>query len=361
MDFALTDDQRLLTQSVARLLADHYGFSQRQAIAASADGWSAERWADYAALGLLGLTVPEADNGFGGGPVEMMLVMQEFGRALVLEPFLASAVLGGTALRLAGHRALLPGLLAGTTKLAFAYEEPTAGPGANEPSTARQRGSSWELDGQKILVLHGAVADYLVVAASVPAGGSGLFLVAAGASGLSVQGHTLVDSSRSASVQLRGTPAERLAGENLVAGVVETGLAAICAEAVGVMESAYALTVEYLNTRQQFGRPIGRNQALQHRLAEMLVGLEQARSMAMLAAMSVEASDPTERSRSLSQARVQISRSGRLIAQSAIQLHGGIGVTEEYAVGHALRRLMVLDQMFGNEARHLRLLADAVN
>jgi alkylation response protein AidB-like acyl-CoA dehydrogenase len=227
-------------------------------------------------------------------------------------------------------------------------------------TTAHRHGETWRLDGQKTLVLHGAVADYLVVTAQMPnqADGAALFLLPAGAAGLSVQAITLIDGSRSASVKLHATPADYLAGADSVAGTIETGLAAVCAEAVGVMETAYALTVDYLNTRQQFGRAIGRNQALQHRIAEMLVALEQARSMAMLAAMAVTLDHPAERQTALSQAKIQISRSARQIGQMSIQLHGGIGVTEEYAVGHAHRRLLVLDQLFGTEAWHLQRLSE---
>jgi pimeloyl-CoA dehydrogenase len=355
MDFTLSDDQRILAETVARLLADHYDFNARRAILASPEGWSAERWRDYAEMGLLGLTVPEADGGFGGGPVETLLVMQAFGRALVLEPYLASAVLGGTALCLAGHRDVLPGLMDGRVKLAFAHDD---APAAH--TTAKRAGAGWRLDGGKALVLHGAVADAIVVSAETPDEGPALFLVQAGTAGLRVQSRTLLDGSRSASLRLDSVAADDLAGAAAVAGVVAAGLAAVCAEAVGVMETAYALTVDYLNTRQQFGRPIGRNQALQHRLAEMLVALELARSMAMLAASAVSLDDDAGRQKSLSQAKVQISRSARFIGQTAIQLHGGIGVTEEYAVGHAHRRLLVLEHVFGAEAWHLQQLAALV-
>jgi alkylation response protein AidB-like acyl-CoA dehydrogenase len=353
MDFSLSEDQRLLSDSLARLLTDHYDFGARRAILATPSGWSAERWSDYAQLGLLGLTVAEEDGGFGGGAVETMLVMEAFGRAMVLEPYLASAVLGGAALRLSGHRALLPGLLQGTIKLAFAHETPPAA-----QTVARRQAGGWRLDGRKTLVLHGAVADYFVVSAAVSEGDLALFLVPFDAVGLGVQASRLIDGSQSATVRLNETAAEYLGGGAVVAGIIDIGVAAVCAEAVGVMETAYALTVDYLNTRQQFGRPIGRNQALQHRIAEMLVALEQARSMAMLAAMAVTLEDVAERQTTLSQAKVRVSRSARQIGQTSIQLHGGIGVTEEYAVGHAHRRLMVLEQLFGTESWHMQQLAE---
>jgi alkylation response protein AidB-like acyl-CoA dehydrogenase len=352
MDFALSEDQRLLTDSLSRLLTDHYDFAARRTILATPAGWSAARWADYAEMGLLGLSVAEADGGFGGSATDIMLVMQAFGRAMILEPYLSTAVLGATALRLTGHRALLPGLLQGHVKLAFAHENVVA-----SPTEARRAGQGWRLDGRKTLVLHGGIADHFIVSAAC-AEARALFLVPSGASGLDVRASTLIDGSRSAKVGFVNTPAEYLAGDAAVSSVVDVGLAAVCAEAVGVMETAYALTVEYLTTRQQFGRPIGRNQALQHRVAEMLVALEQARSMAMLAAMAVDMQAPEERRKALSQAKLQIARSARQIGQTAIQLHGGIGVTEEYAVGHAHRRLMVLESIFGTEAAHLQALAE---
>jgi len=352
MDFALSEEQRLLSDSLSRLLKDHYDFAARRAILATPTGWSPQRWADYAEMGLLGLTVAAEDGGFGGSAVDTMLVMQAFGRAMILEPYLASVVLGGTALRLAGHQAHLPGLLAGTLKLAFAYENVFSA-----PTEARHVGQGWRLEGRKTLVLHGASADYLVVSAAINEKRA-LFLVSPDAPGFAMQATTLLDGSRSSTLSFTDTPAQYLSGEEAVSGVVDVGLAAVCAEAVGVMETAYALTVEYLTTRQQFGRPIGRNQALQHRVAEMLVALEQARSMAMLAAMAVTLEAPEERKIALSQAKWQVARSARQIGQTAIQLHGGIGVTEEYAVGHAHRRLIVLESLFGTESCHLQTLAE---
>jgi alkylation response protein AidB-like acyl-CoA dehydrogenase len=355
MDFSFSDDQRLLVDSLSRLLTQHYDFAARRAILATPEGWSAQRWADFAQMGLLGLVVPEEDGGFGGGAVETLLVMQALGRAMVLEPYLGTAILGATALCCAGHHPLLPGLLEGRTKLAFAHED-----AEGSSTTAVRTVSGWQLDGRKTLVLHGAVADAVVVSAKTATDGAALFLLHAAAPGLHTQSRTLIDGSRSAALRLHAVPGEKLGDAAAVAAVVAAGLAAVCAEAVGAMETAYALTLEYLNSRQQFGRPIGRNQALQHRVAEMLVALEQARSMSMLAAMAVTLPNETERQTTLSQAKVQIGRSARFIGQTAIQLHGGIGVTEEYAVGHAHRRLMVLEQLFGTEAFHMQKLAEIV-
>ena len=368
MDFTLSEEQRLLCDSLGRLLADRYDFAARRAILASPAGWSEPVWTAFAELGLLGLNVAEAQGGFGGGPVELMLVMQAFGRALVMEPYLASVVLGGTALRAAGHSALLAEMVAGRLRLAWAHGEAGTRHRLFEVRTAaRTEGAGWRLDGRKSLVLHGAAAAQLVVSARLhgpaeAAAGLGLFLVAADAPGLHVTPQTLADGSRAAVLSLDGVPATPLGPPGEAAALIEqvsqAGLAAVCAEAVGVMETALSLTVEYLKTRQQFGRPIGQNQALQHCAAEMLIALEQARSMAMLAAMMVSADDATERARALSQAKLQIGRAGRLVGQSAVQLHGGIGVTEEYEVGHALRRLMVIEQLFGDTAHHLGLLSD---
>jgi len=367
MDFQLTDDQRLLTDSVARLLADQYSFQQRKALLAG-EGWSRALWAQYAELGLLGLPIAEEHGGFGGGPVDVMLLLQAFGRHLVLEPYVPTVVLAGTALALAGNDAqksrLLPAIAEGGLTMGFAhYERQSRYELTDIRSTAARAGDGWVLDGAKSVVLNGAHADRLVVSALGPEGLT-LFLVAADAPGLARRGYRLRDGTGAAELAFSGTPAEILgtpgSGLPIVERVVEAGIAALGAEVIGAMEAMQAMTLDYLKTRQQFGKPIGENQALQHRAAEMLVNLEQGRSMAMLAAMSVELEDPAERARSIAMAKVGVGQAGRFVSQYAVQLHGGIGMTDEYAVGHYFRRVMVIEHLFGDTAHHLDRLADQV-
>lgn len=368
MDFDPTDDQRLLTESVARLLADHYGFAERKALLATPEGWSRALWRQYAELGLLGLPIPEEHGGFGGGPVDVMLLMQAFGRHLVLEPYLATVVLGATAIRLAGspgqQAEILPAVAEGALTLAFAHGERQSRYDLDDVlTTATPAGQGFTLEGGKSVVLHGADADRLIVSALSPAGLS-LFLVAGDAPGLLRRGYPLRDGTRAAELSLSGVPASLLGPEGgampIIAQVIEAGIAATSAEAIGAMEAMQSMTLDYLKTRTQFGRPIGDNQALQHRAAEMLVALEQGRSMAMLATMTLDETDPAQRARSISMAKVGVGQAGRFVSQNAIQLHGSIGMTNEYAVGHYFRRVMVIEHMFGDTAHHLDLLADQV-
>jgi pimeloyl-CoA dehydrogenase small subunit len=377
MDFDLSDEQRLLADSVTRLLADRYTFEARKGFLGTASGWSPDLWSRYAELGLLGLPFPERYGGFGGGPVEIMLVMQELGRALALEPFLATVVLCGTAIRLAGSEvqqaAILPAIAEGRMKLAFAHGERQARYELTDVmTTAKRDGAGWVLDGAKSVVLHGDSADKLIVSARNAgerdaAAGITLFLVDASAPGLARRGYALRDETRAAEVSLTDvqvTEADVLGevGEALpvIERVIQAGIAAMGAEAVGAMEAMHAMTLDYSRTREQFGRPIGQNQVVQHRLADMLMSLEQGRSMAMLATMSVDEADVAERARNMSMAKVGYGQAARFVSQQAIQLHGGIGMTEELAVGHFFRRCMVIEHTFGDTAYHLARLADQV-
>jgi pimeloyl-CoA dehydrogenase small subunit len=351
MDFDLTEEQRLIRESVERLLADHYGFAQRRSYLVEPEGWSRALWSRYAEQGLLGLPFAEEHGGFGGGAVDVMLIMEAFGRVLALEPYLATVVLGGAALRLAGsasqQAAILPEVAAGRMILAFAHSERQARYDLSDVlTTARPAAGGWVLDGAKSVVAHGGVADRLIVSARVSGGrddpnGIGLFLVDAKANGVARRSYPMRDGTRAAEIALNGVEVARedALGEPgaafpVIERVVEAGIAATSAEAVGAMETMHAMTLEYLKTRQQFGRPIGQNQALQHRAAEMLLALEQGRSMAILAAMMVDEPDPAERAYNIAMAKVGVGQASRFVAQNAIQLHGGIGMTEEYAVGH---------------------------
>lgn len=377
MDFDLTEEQRLLRDSVDRLLADNYTFEKRRAYLAEAEGWSRSLWSHYAGLGLLGLPFAEQYGGFGGGGVEIMLVMEAFGRALALEPYLATIVLAGTALRLAGNDAqqttLLPPVAAGEKLLAFAHGERQARYDLPDVLTkATRKGNGWVLDGAKSVVLHGDSADTLIVSARTSGDrgdteGITLFLVDGHANGVARRSYALRDGTRAAELTLSGVEigTDAVLGEvgggfPVVERVVEAGIAAMAAEAVGAMEAMQAMTLEYLKTRQQFGQPIGRNQALQHRATEMFVALEQGRSLAMLAAMTLDEPDAAERARNISTVKAGIGQAARFVSQNAVQLHGGIGMTEEYAVGHYFRRVMVIEHIFGDTAHHLSRLAQSL-
>ena len=377
MDFDLSDEQRLLRDSVDRLLADHYAFAQRRQYLAEPEGWSRSMWRHYAELGLLGVPFAEEHGGFGGGGIETMLVMEAFGRALALEPYLATVVLGGTALRLAGNAsqqaAILPQIAAGDVILAFAHGERQARYDLCDVlTTAKPRGAGWVIEGAKSVVVNGDSADRLILSARVSGeredpDGIGLFLVDAKADGVARRAYPMRDGTHAADISLSGVAvgADAALGEPgralpVIERVVEAGIAAVAAEAIGAMEAMHAMTLEYLKTRQQFGRPIGQNQVLQHRSAEMLIALEQGRSMAMLAAITVDEPDAAERPHNISMAKVGVGQSARFVSQNAIQLHGGIGMTEEYAIGHYFRRLMVIEHSFGDVAHHLSRIADRV-
>ncbi|MGH7052212.1 MAG: acyl-CoA dehydrogenase family protein [Stellaceae bacterium] len=377
MNFDLTDEQRLLRESVERLLADHYGFAQRRSYLAEPEGWSRALWSRYAEQGLLGLPFAEEHGGFGGGAIETMLVMEAFGRVLALEPYLATVVLCGTALGLSGSdaqkSAILPQIAEGRTTLAFAHGERQARYDLSDVlTTAKPKADGWVLDGAKSVVIHGDSADRLIVSARLSGerddpDGLGLFLVDAQANGVARRSYPMRDGTRAAEIALHAVEVGRddVLGEPgrafpVIERVVEAGIAATSAEAIGAMEAMHGMTLEYLKTRQQFGRPIGQNQALQHRAAEMLIALEQGRSLAMLAAMMVNEPDPAERSHNLAMAKVGVGQASRFVAQNAVQLHGGIGMTEEYAVGHYFRRVMVIEHSFGDPAYHLSRLAARV-
>ncbi len=375
MDFTLSDEQRLLTDSVDRLMADRYAFDQRKNHFKEPGGWSTTLWSQYAEIGLLGLPFAEQYGGFGGGAVDVMLVMEAFGRALILEPYLATVVLGGTAVRLGGSDAVksrvLPAIADGSMKLAFAHGERQARYDVTDVmTTAKKSGAGWVLDGAKSVVTHGDCADMLVVSARTSgerddADGITLLLVDANANGVARRSYTMRDEQRAAEVSLSGVHTDTVLGEvgkglALIERVIEAGIAATAAESVGCMDALHSMTLEYSRTREQFGRTIGSNQVVQHRLADMLMSLEQGRSMAMLAAMMVDEPDADERAHNIAMAKVGIGQAGRFVSQNAVQLHGGIGMTEELAIGHYFRRCMVIERLFGDTAHYLAKLAAEV-
>lgn len=371
MDFDLSDDQRLLKDSVDRLIKDRYGFEARQSNRTQPGGWSRDAWAAFAELGLLGLPFAEEVGGFGGSPVDTGLVMEAFGRGLVVEPFFASVILCGALLRHAATAEqcteLLPGIIAGERTVAYAQVERQSRYALNDiKTTARQDGAAWRIDGAKALVLHGESADTLLVSARISGherdrDGIGLFRVDAGAPGLVRRGYPTQDGQRAADIIFDKTPATAIGEPGHALAAMERAedeaVAALCAEAVGLMQSMHDLTLDYLKTRKQFGRAIGENQALQHRVVDMYVSLEQARSMALFATMMATVDDETERRRAIHAAKVQIGQSGRHIGQEAVQLHGGIGVTMEYSVGHYFKRMTMIERSFGDTQTHLSALA----
>jgi pimeloyl-CoA dehydrogenase small subunit len=374
MDFDLSEEQRLLKESLDRLIGDRYGFEQRKSYAQSPDGWSRELWAQFAEFGLLGLPFEERHGGSAGGPVETMIAMEAFGRALVLEPYLATVVLGGGFLRHGGSAEqcsdLIPKIVDGSLVLGFAHTERQSRYDLCDIETRAVRdGAGWVLDGEKGVVVHGDTADKLIVTARVGGGrrdrdGIAVFVVDGKEAGVSRRGYPTQDGLRAAEIALSGVRVgpEGVLGEAgtalpLIERVVDEAIAALCAEAVGAMAVMHELTVEYLKTRRQFGREIGSFQILQHRAVDMLIALEQARSMAMFATMMAAEENAAERRNAVSRAKVQIGRSGKLIGQQAIQLHGGIGMTMEYKVGHYFKRVTMIDTMFGDADHHLRQLA----
>jgi pimeloyl-CoA dehydrogenase small subunit len=378
MDFEPSDDQRLLVESVTRMLGDTYSFAQRKGYMALPEGYAPSVWAQFAEQGLLGLPFAEDYGGFGGGAQEVMLVMQAFGRVLVLEPYFPTVVLAGTALTVAGtanqKSTLLPAIAEGSLKMAFAHSERQARYDLTDVvTTAKRQGSGWLLDGSKTIVSHGEAADKIIVSARTSGdrydpNGITLFVVDAGAAGVAKRGYLSRDDTRAADIALSdvAVSAADVLGEvgqglPILQRVIEAGIAATAGETVGAMEAMNEMTLDYSKTRVQFGQPIGSYQVVQHRLADMFMAQEQGRSMAMLATMSIDNPDEVARSRDIALAKVGIGQAGRYVAQSAVQMHGGIGMTEEYAVGHYFRRCMVIERLFGDPAYYLAKLAAEVD
>ncbi len=372
MDFELTDRERMLKESVNRLLADRYSFTQRNAYAAEPDGWSRSIWADFAELGLLGLPFSEEQGGFGGSPAELMVVLESFGRNLVLEPFVSTVLLGGGLLQYGGSaeqcETYLPGVIGGELLLAFAHDEPTARYDLSSVTvTAKKEADGWVLNGLKTRVLHGASADKLIVSARIGGNrrdtdGIALFIVDAKSAGISQSAYKTHDGFAASDVQFSDVRTQEVLGEAgqaypLIERVIGNVMAVSSIETVGAMSAVFDLTRDYLKTRQQFGTVIGKFQALQHRLADMMIELELARSMALLAGTMIEEENVLERQRVLAQAKVQIGESARFVAQQGIQLHGGIGMTTEFAVGAYFKRITYLNQQFGDADHYLSRLA----
>jgi pimeloyl-CoA dehydrogenase small subunit len=376
MDFDLSEEQRLLKESVDGLLGDSYDFDSRKKYAAEKGGWSRSVWSKLAEQGLLGLPFSEDEGGFGAGAIETMIVMEALGKALVLEPYLATVVIGGGFLRHGGSAeqkaAHIPGIIDGSKTFAFAQLEKNSRYDLGDVSaTAKKKGAGWILDGEKFVVLNGEGADMLIVTARTKgsqrdAGGIGVFMVPGNAKGIVKKGYPTQDGLHAADITFTGVEvgADAVIGdpENglaLIERVVDEARTAICAEAVGIMDESLKTTVEYLKTRTQFGVPIGSFQTLQHRAADMFVAVEQARSMSMFATMASDFEDARERATAVAAAKVQIGKSGKFVGQQSIQLHGGIGMTMEARIGHYFKRLTMIENTFGDTDYHLRRVTDS--
>jgi len=376
MDFDLTEEQRLLKDSVEGLLTDSYDFEQRKKYMKEQGGWSKAVWSKLAEQGLLGLPFAEDDGGFGAGAVETMIVMEALGRALVIEPYLATVVLGGGVLRHGGSAAQkaahIPSIIDGSRTLAFAQLEKNSRYDLNDvATTAKKKGDGWVIDGEKFVVVNGENADTLIVTARTKGGqrdnsGIGLFLVPGVARGIAKKAYPTQDGFHAADISFTGVEvgADAAIGhaENalpLIERVVDEARTAMCAEAVGAMDESLKSTVEYLKTRKQFGVAIGSFQSLQHRAADMFVALEQARSMALFATMAADFGDANERAKAVAAAKVQVGKSGKFVGQQSIQLHGGIGMTMEAKIGHYFKRLTMIENSFGDSEYHLRRVSEA--
>jgi alkylation response protein AidB-like acyl-CoA dehydrogenase len=375
VDLSFTDDQRLLKESVERVLADRYDVQRRAGYVSEPRGFSEELWRIYAELGLLGVPFAERAGGLGGGPVEVMIVMEAFGRAMAVEPYLETVVLAGGLINRGGSPAqqdrLIPRIVDGSLTLAVAVTEPASGYELSRVATrALRSGTDWVIDGAKSVVLGGGSAGQLIVPARVsgaeadPAG-IGLFLIDAAAAGVERRRYATQDGHNAADLRLTGVRCSRddvlgdpESGYPALVMAVEEAMAALCAEAVGAMDRLFALTLDYLKTRHQFGQPLAQFQALQHRAVDMFVALEQARSMALYATLMLSASDPAERHRAVTAAKAHVGSAARRLGQEAVQLHGAIGMTVDYACGVLFKRLTMIDSSLGHARHHARELAE---
>jgi alkylation response protein AidB-like acyl-CoA dehydrogenase len=370
MDFNYSEEQQMLADTVGRFVDRAYDFETRRTLAGSALGFSLEHWNTLAEMGLMALNVPEAFGGMAGSPVETLIVLEAFGRGLVLEPYVGTAVIAAKLIDDAGSGAqkdaLLGAIADGSRRFALAALEPQSRFDLWDVATrAALQGEAYVLNGRKAVVLGGDSADTLIVSArtsgaTTDKAGVSLFLVDSKAPGVTVKGFPSLDGQRSAEVSLsnvRVAPDALLGtadgGYPALEWAVDRGIAALCAEAVGVMGRLLDLTAEHLTTRKQFGKPIGSFQVLQHVAADMLTALEQSRSAALMAAARVDSADPAERRAAISAAKTIVGQAGRAIGKHAVQLHGGMGMTDELAVGHYFKRLLCIDMSWGDSEHHI--------
>jgi alkylation response protein AidB-like acyl-CoA dehydrogenase len=366
VDFNFNEEQTQFADALKRWIGRDYNFEARRAIVHSDSGVSETAWATLAELGMTALPVPEEHGGFNGNAVDMFVVMQELGRGLVVEPYFAT-VLGAEFLRLAGgHGDLLEQVATGALKLACALGERQARHDMFDIATrAEPKGEGWVLNGEKKVVLHGGQAGMLVVSGRTGGeqrgqDGISLFVLPLDTPGITVLEYRTLDGQRAADVRFENVQVARAnllgdpgKGADILDAALDYGAGLLCAEALGAMEAIFEATLDYLKTRQQFGAPIGKFQALQHRMADMYIHLEQARSMALLAAVKLASNDPAERRRAVSAAKYRINQAARFVGQQAVQLHGGMGVTDELPAAHYFKRLATIELTLGDSDHHL--------
>jgi alkylation response protein AidB-like acyl-CoA dehydrogenase len=376
MDLSWSSEQQQLRDSVERWVAQSYAFEARRKLITSELGWSRDNWRQFAELGWLGAALPEDFGGIGGSAIETLIVMEGFGRGLVVEPYLPSVVLGAPLIAAAGSAAqkdaILGAVVEGKLLLAFAYAEPTSRyEPFNVQTRAAKQGGGYALSGHKCVVLNGGEADRLIVSARDggavrDAGGISLFLIDPKAKGVRLKSYPTVDGGRAAELWLDDVAVAADAAVGPIGGALpliehalDRGIAALAAEATGAMVVVHDTTLDYMKTRKQFGVALSTFQALQHRLVDMFIHCEETRSMALKAALEVDSADALARARTLSAVKVQIGKAGRSVGQEAVQLHGGMGMTEEYKIGHYFKRLSMIDTLFGDVDYHLERFARA--
>ncbi|MCW9045329.1 MAG: acyl-CoA dehydrogenase family protein [Alphaproteobacteria bacterium] len=373
MDFLLSEEQILLQDSVVRFVQDEYEFEKRRKIISSEDGFSRDNWKTFAELGWLAMPFPEEMGGIDGTPVETMVLMESIGKGLIVEPYLATVVLAGGLIKEAGSPAqqeeLIGGIVDGSTMMAFAYAEAQGRYNlADLVTTASQQGDGWVLKGSKCVVLGGPSADKLVVSArtsgdQMDSNGISLFIVDANASGVSRRNYTTVDGNQASDITFNNVSlanSDLLGAEGnalpIIEKIIDEATAAVCAEAVGAMEVTYQASVEYAKTREQFGVAIGQFQVLQHCMVEMFMETEQTKSLLYLAIMKL-AEGADDAAKTVSALKAKVGTAGRFVGQQAIQIHGGMGMTDEMSVGHYFKRLTMINTLFGSVDHHMKRFA----
>ena len=377
MDFSFTSEQDQLRDTVAKLVSQKYDFDTRRKVAKSEAGWRPEMWSQFAELGLLGASFTEAEGGFGSGPIEAMIISEEFGKGLVIEPYLQTVVIGGNFFRHGGTDAQkeehIAGIIGGETRFAFAYSEPKSRFDLNDISTtAKKDGASYTLNGHKAVVIGAPFATHLIVTARTSgaqrdANGITVFLVARNAKGVTTRDYPPVDGLRASEVYFENVAvgADAVIGKvdgglPLVEKVVDNAIAALCAEAVGCFKVLNEATISYAKQRKQFGQSIATFQVLQHRMVDMFMAAEQASSMTYMVTLKLDEADKA-RKLAASAAKVQIGKAGKLVSQDAVQIHGGMGMTDELNVGHFFKRVTMIESQFGNTDWHLRRYTELSN
>lgn len=373
MNLSYSEEQIMIRDSIARFIRNEYDFKARQAYAKSRKGFSDTNWATFADLGWLGLPFSKQDFGLGGSIIDLTLIMEEFGKGLVVEPYLANVVLGGMVLSMAANNTqkenLMPSLLSGDIHVAFAYLEPGGIDDLSRIKTnAKRSGENYIIKGMKSFVINGGTANKIIVCVRTEKHADterpiSLFIVDANTTGVEILSHEIEDGSRAADITFNNVTipaANRLGEESRMAAVVDRvlniGTLAVCAEAVGAMEVTISKTVEYTQTREQFGQPISEFQALQHRMTNMFIEHQQAKSATLMATLRMEA-DAATASKPVSAAKARVGNAAQLIGEEAVQLHGGMGIAYEYDIGHFFKRLTLIEQLFGSTDHHVKRFA----